>query len=75
MDLGIFGFILKNWYIKVMGLLDKAKSKVTEDDVNFSKDELQFLQAKLRTADYKGNEFEKFYTVYVKIQNQLDILK
>lgn len=58
-----------------MGLLDKSRPKVTSNtsnEINFSKEELQFLLTKLRTAEYKGNEFEKFYNVYTKIQDQLD---
>lgn len=67
-----FGFILNIIFKFVMGLLDKAKPKSVGSEVNFTKEELQFLLAKLRTADYKGNEFEKFYHVYTKIQDQLD---
>ena len=67
-----FGFILNIIFKFVMGLLDKAKPKGVGSEVNFTKEELQFLLAKLRTADYKGNEFEKFYHVYTKIQDQLD---
>lgn len=55
-----------------MGLLDKSRPKATSNEVSFSREELQFLLAKLRTAEYKGNEFEKFYNVYTKIQDQLD---
>lgn len=58
-----------------MGLLDKAKPKPAVEDVGFTKDELQFLLAKLRTAEYKGVEFEKFYSVYVKVQDQIDKLE
>ena len=54
-----------------MGLLDKAKKPDT-NTVSFTKDELQFLLTKLRIAEYKGTEFEKFYNVYTKIQDHLD---
>lgn len=56
-----------------MGLLEKTKSiKTVADNETFTKDELQFLLTKLRTADYKGSEFERFYNIYVKLQNLLD---
>lgn len=55
-----------------MGLLDKARPKEPRPEGSFTKEELQFLLAKLRTAEYKGVEFEKFYNVYTKIQDQLD---
>lgn len=55
-----------------MGLLDKTKSKPSSDGVSFTKEELQFLLVKLRSAEYKGTEFEKFYNVYTKIQDQID---
>lgn len=57
-----------------MGLFDKTKqpNKGSADENTFTREELTFLLSKLRSADYKGAEFEKFYTVYVKIQNTLD---
>ena len=58
-----------------MGLLDKAKPKPKVEDVNLSKEEITFILAKLRLADYKGNEFEKFYNVYTKLQDRLDNLQ
>lgn len=58
-----------------MGLLDKAKPKPKVEDVNLSKEEITFVLAKLRTAEYKGSEFEKFYNVYTKLQDRLDTLQ
>jgi len=55
-----------------MGLLDKVKPKSSSEDINLTKDELKFILTKLRTAEYKGVEFETFYNVYSKIQNKLD---
>lgn len=55
-----------------MGLLDKTRSKPANEPVQLSDDELKFILAKLRTAEYKGVEFETFYNVYTKIQDQLD---
>jgi len=56
-----------------MGILDKLQSKDLEKskDLELTREELKFILAKLRTADYKGNEFEMFYQVFVKIQEKL----
>lgn len=56
-----------------MGILDKLQSKDIEKSKNLelTREELKFILAKLRTADYKGNEFEMFYQVFVKIQEKL----
>lgn len=56
-----------------MGILDKLQSKDIEKSKNLelNREELKFILAKLRTADYKGNEFEMFYQVFVKIQEKL----
>ena len=58
-----------------MGLLDKVKPKSSGDEVTLTADELTFILTKLRTAEYKGVEFETFYNVYSKIQNRLDKIK
>ena len=57
-----------------MGLLDKIGSKgtKTENQTGFSKKEIEFLLAKLRTATYKGDEFEAFYNIWVKLTNELE---
>lgn len=55
-----------------MGLLDKKVSKPKPADVELTQDELRFILAKLRLAEYKGTEFESFYNVYTKIQDRLD---
>jgi hypothetical protein len=49
-----------------MGLIDKVKPKPKEVD-GLSKEESEFILAKLRTATYKGEEFEMFYTIFKKI--------
>lgn len=56
-----------------MGLIDKAKPKVKDDSL--TQKEIEFLLAKLRTADYKGSEFEMFFTVFKKLSDGLDNLK
>jgi len=57
-----------------MGLLDKLGSKPgkSETQLGFSKKEIEFLLAKLRTATYKGDEFEAFYNIWVKLTNELE---
>lgn len=59
-----------------MGLLDKLQSnKEVQSEVaklELSNEELKFILAKLRTAEYKGTEFELFYKVFTKVQNYLD---
>ena len=57
-----------------MGLLEKLGSKpskgITQSE--FTKKEIEFLLAKLRTATYKGDEFEAFYNIWVKLTNELE---
>ena len=57
-----------------MGLLDKLGSKPvkSETQLGFSKKEIEFLLAKLRTATYKGEEFEAFYNIWVKLSTELE---
>lgn len=55
-----------------MGLLDKGRQPQKGGNIEFSKEELKFILAKLRTAEYKGTEFEMFYNVYTKVQDRLD---
>jgi len=57
-----------------MGLLDKigGKPSKTESQSGFTKKEIEFLLAKLRTATYKGDEFEAFYNIWVKLTNELE---
>lgn len=56
-----------------MGLLDKAQPRVKEEGL--TQKEIEFLLTKLRTADYKGTEFEMFFTVFKKLSDGLDKLK
>ena len=55
-----------------MGLIDKVEGNKTKTNKIFSQTELQFLVAKLRSATYKGDEFEQFYAVLKKITEQID---
>ena len=55
-----------------MGLIDKTKPKGKDEQLTAK--EIEFILAKLRTADYKGNDFEMFYTVFKKLTDALDNL-
>ena len=57
-----------------MWLLDKlgAKNSKSETQSGFTQKEIEFLLAKLRTATYKGDEFEAFYNIWVKLTNELE---
>ena len=56
-----------------MGLISKVRKK--ENDKEFSKQEVEFMLAKLRSATYRGDEFEMFYNVWVKLTDNLDKIK
>ena len=56
-----------------MGLLDKSKPKENQDQL--TQKEIEFLLLKMRTAEYKGNEFEMFFTVFKKLSDGLDRVK
>ena len=55
-----------------MGLIDKIKPKKEE---GLTKTEAEFILAKLRTADFKGNEFEMFFAVFKKITDHIKSIK
>ena len=57
-----------------MGLLEKVKPKGQEDQ-SLTKKEAEFILAKLRTATFKGHEFEMFFTVFKKITEHIKTLK
>ena len=57
-----------------MGLIDKLKPKVKGAE-GLTKIESEFILTKLRTADYKGEEFEMFYTIFRKIGEHINTLK
>ena len=54
------------WLRKFMGLIDKVKeNRIKEVDLTIQ--DCEFLLAKLRSASYRGDEFEQFYIVFKKI--------
>jgi len=55
------------WLHKIMGLIDKVKKDSKKEDiVSLTKQDCEFLLLKLRSAQYTGDEFEQFYTVFKK---------
>lgn len=57
-----------------MGLIDKAKPKVREEE-SLTPKEIEFILAKLRTAEYRGSEFEQYFNVLKKLSSALDNIK
>ena len=55
-----------------MGLVSKSKQLQSEE---LTKQELEFLLAKLRSANYKGEEFELYFSIIKKITDSLKLLK
>lgn len=49
-----------------MGLVDKVNKDLNKK-VSLSTEDCEFLLLKLRSAQYTGDEFEQFYTVFKKI--------
>ena len=64
------------WLQKIMGLIDKVKKDSKKEDVvSLTKQDCEFLLLKLRSAQYTGDEFEQFYTVFKKITEIIEINK
>ena len=62
-----------------MGFLDKVKTEkqkpAPQTDTSTSLltlEELQFILTKLRSATYKGEEFETFYNVWMKVLTEIE---
>ncbi len=64
--------LIKN---KVMGLLDKQKSKQKKDTSNqlmqLSSDEIKYLITLIGKSEFKGTDLQLVYTITAKLQNQL----
>jgi len=56
--------------------LDKkvSKEKVSKE-LSLTSEELDFILKKLRSADYKGHEFETFFKIWTKVSSILQSLK
>ena len=59
----------------IMAILDRIKPPTPPQVESFTLEEVEFLLVKLRTADYKGSEFETFFNIYVKLTKELESLK
>jgi len=59
----------------IMAILDRIKPTPAPEAESFTMEEVEFLLVKLRTADYKGSEFETFFNIYVKLTKELESLK
>lgn len=57
-----------------MGLIDKVLPS-KKDTEGLTKQESEFILAKLRLATYKGDEFEMFYTIFRKIGEHIKTIK
>lgn len=55
-----------------MGLLTKSKVEQTQD---LTLQELEFILIKLKSAQYRGDEFESYFNVYTKLLKHLESLK
>lgn len=49
------------------------KNSITSpnQDIELTKKEIQFLLAKMKTAQFTGAEFEQFYSIFTKLSKQL----
>ena len=54
-----------------MGLVSKSKQVQSQE---LTKQELEFLLAKLRTANYRGDEFEIYFSIVKKVSDSLKLL-
>ncbi len=59
----------------IMAILDRIKTSALPEVESFTLEEVEFLLIKLRTADYKGSEFETFFNIYVKLTKELESLR
>ena len=48
----------------------KIRSEEKEKKLNFQKEEIEFLIAKLSDTDFKGREVEILYGILIKLQEQ-----
>lgn len=54
-----------------MGLGGKKKVVERESEGVLTRGEIEFILTKLRTADYKGSEFETFFNIFNKFTQEL----
>ena len=58
-----------------MGILDRASVPIKKQDETLTPQEIEFIMKKMRSAAYVGDEFELFYTIFVKLSKELDQVK
>jgi hypothetical protein len=63
--------MLNSFRKKFMGLAGKKNVEKPAPTGNLTKAEIEFVLKKLRTADYKGSEFETFFNVFNKLTQEL----
>lgn len=54
-----------------MGLAKKPKVVEQKPSSKLTQGEIEFILTKLRSADYKGTEFEMFFNVFNKLSQEL----
>ena len=54
-----------------MGLVSKMKKVQSQE---LTKQELEFLLAKLRSANYKGDEFEIYFSIVKKVSDSIKLM-
>ena len=63
--------MLKSFRKQIMGLGGKKKVVERESEGVLTRGEIEFILTKLRTADYKGSEFETFFNIFNKFTQEL----
>ena len=63
------------WLRWIMGLIDKVNKDNRQKKDTLTIKECEFLLAKMRSATYKGDEFETFYVVFKKITELIEAQK
>lgn len=66
--------LIKKIFKWVMGIIQKQQNNEQsfKNPIELNEEELKFILTKLRMATYKGDEFEMFYNVWVKLTNKLE---
>ena len=66
--------IIRNGKSNIKGTEEKSVPKVTKQAKKqfLSDSEIGFIVTKMRQATYQGSEFETFYMVIQKLQNELE---
>lgn len=68
----LFNFIMGIVQKSLKSDIEKQNKQLFNNPVELTAKEIQFLLDKMKTATYKGEEFEMFYNVWVKLSNKLE---